>query len=74
METVKIKNILEDVKQSYQSWSEFMEQEVNFWKVEKDWHTKLHCARVLLLSLIMGRLNHLCIHRTGGTGNGSGVP
>lgn len=35
--------------------------EVDFWKVEKDWHTKPHCARVLLLALIMGRLNHLCI-------------
>ena len=61
METARIENVLEDVKQPYKRWSEFMEQEVDFWKVEKDWHTKPHCARVLLLALIMGRLNHLCI-------------
>lgn len=61
METPRMENVLEDVKQPYKSWSEFMEQEIDFWKVEKDWHTKSHCARVLLLALIMGRLNHLRI-------------
>ena len=61
MKTLRMENVLEDVKRSYKKWSEFMEQEVDFWKVEKDWHTKPHCARVLLLALIMGRLNHLCI-------------
>ena len=47
METNRIEKVLEDIKQHYKSWSEFMEQEVDFWKVEKDWHTKPHCARVL---------------------------
>ena len=61
MKTIRMEDVLEDVKQSYKCWSEFMEQEVDFWKVEKDWHTKPHCARVLLLTLIMGRLNHLCV-------------
>lgn len=61
METPRIEDALEDVKQLYKSWSEFMEQEVDFWKVEKDWHTKPHCARVLFLALIMGRFNHLRI-------------
>lgn len=61
MEMTRIENVLEDVEQTYKSWSEFMGREIDFWKVEKDWHTKSHCARVLLLALIMGRLNHLRI-------------
>lgn len=54
-------DVLVDVKQLYKRWSEFMEQKVDFWKVEKDWHTKAHCSRVLLLALMMGRMNRLCI-------------
>lgn len=45
METTRIEEVLEDIKQHYKSWSEFMEQEVDFWKVEKDWHTN-HIAPV----------------------------
>lgn len=55
---MQIEDVLEGVKMPYKGWTEFMEREVDFWKVEKDWHTKPHCFRVLLLSLILGRLNH----------------
>lgn len=55
---MQIEDVLEDVKIPYKSWSAFMEQKVDFWKAEKDWHTKPHCSRVLLLSLVLGRLNH----------------
>ena len=61
MEAIKTEDVLVDVKQLYKRWSEFMEQKVDFWKVEKDWHTKAHCSRVLLLALMMGRMNRLCI-------------
>ena len=33
METTRIEEVLEDIKQHYKSWSEFMEQEVDFCKV-----------------------------------------
>lgn len=59
METIRMEDALEAVKQPYQSWSAFMEQKVDFWKVEKDWHTKPHCSRVLLLALLLGRLKNL---------------
>ena len=59
METIRIKDALEHIKQSYQRWSAFMEQKVDFWKVEKDWHTKPHCSRVLLLALLLGKLKNL---------------
>lgn len=61
MKKIRLEDALRDVKQLYKSWSEFMVQEVDFWKVEKDWHTKPHCARVLLLALILGRIHHLDI-------------
>lgn len=59
MGNIEIKGVLEEVRPLYKKWFGFMEQEIDIWKVEKDWHTKPHCSRVLLLALILGRLNHL---------------
>lgn len=52
-------DLLEGVRQRYIVWSEFMEKQVEFWKVEGSWHTKPHCARVLLLALLLGKQHHL---------------
>ena len=55
----RIESALENIEQLYRSWSELMEKKTDFWKTGKDWHTKSHCSRVLLLVLIIGKLKNL---------------
>ena len=52
-------NILDEpncqpIKESYERWYKYMEQNVVFWLPDSEWHTKSHCARVLLLALLIG--------------------
>ncbi|OAK75747.1 HD domain-containing protein [Lederbergia galactosidilytica] len=42
------------IKKSYEQWFTFMEENVEFWLPDSEWHTKTHCARVLLLVLLIG--------------------
>lgn len=54
-----LSNILDDpiyqpIKEPYEQWYAFMEKNIEFWLPESEWHTKIHCARVLLLSLLIG--------------------
>lgn len=44
----------EPIKEPYERWYTFMEKNVDFWLPESEWHTKAHCARVLLLALLIG--------------------
>lgn len=59
MKMAKIESALKNIEQFYRSWSELMEKKIDFWKAGKDWHTKSHCSRVLLLVLIIGKLKKL---------------
>lgn len=42
------------IKKRYERWYQFMDQNVEFWLPDSEWHTKAHCARVLLLALYIG--------------------
>ncbi|MDN4494410.1 HD domain-containing protein [Ureibacillus aquaedulcis] len=42
------------IKKPYEQWYTFMEEKIEFWLPESEWHTKTHCARVLLLALLIG--------------------
>lgn len=46
--------VCQPIKESYERWYKFMEQNVEFWLPDSKWHTKEHCARVLLLALLIG--------------------
>ncbi len=46
--------ICQPIKKPYERWYKFMEQNVVFWLPDSVWHTKAHCARVLLLVLLIG--------------------
>lgn len=59
-----LSNILDDpiyqpIKAPYEQWYAFMEKNIEFWLPESEWHTKTHCARVLLLSLLIGHQKDL---------------
>jgi len=61
---MSLTNILNDpvcqpIKKPYELWYKFMEQNVEFWLPDSEWHTKAHCARVLLLALLIGHQNGL---------------
>lgn len=45
--------ICQPVKERYKDWYEFMEKNVEFSFIDSEMHTKYHCARVLLLALII---------------------
>ncbi|ULT58245.1 HD domain-containing protein [Neobacillus drentensis] len=52
-------NVLNDpacqpIKKVYERWFTFMEETIEFWLPNSVWHTKTHCARVLLLALLIG--------------------
>ncbi|MGK9184745.1 HD domain-containing protein [Priestia filamentosa] len=54
-----LENILDDpnfklIKKPYERWYQYMEKNVEFWLPDSEWHTKTHCARVLLLALLIG--------------------
>ncbi len=36
-----------------------MEENIEFWLPDSEWHTKTHCARVLLLALVIGHQKSL---------------
>ena len=42
------------IKKCYERWYTFMEEKVEFWLPDSEWHTKTHSARVLLHALIIG--------------------
>ncbi|RJS56769.1 HD domain-containing protein [Bacillus subtilis] len=46
--------VYKPIKKPYEIWHKFMEQNVEFWLPESEWHTKTHCARVLFLALLIG--------------------
>lgn len=46
-------DISQSVREDYGRWKDFMEKDVSFWLPDSVIHTKQHCARVLLLCLIM---------------------
>ncbi|MBU3174585.1 HD domain-containing protein, partial [Clostridium estertheticum] len=53
-----LENILDNptcqpVAERYKKWYEFMEKNVEFSFIDSEMHTKHHCARVLLLALII---------------------
>ncbi|OLS39077.1 hypothetical protein BTR25_13140 [Bacillus sp. MRMR6] len=55
-----LNNIVNDpayqpIKKSYERMVTFMEEKVEFWLPDSEWHTKTHCARVLLLALLIGQ-------------------
>lgn len=57
-------NVLNDsayqpIRKTYEQWYIFMEETIEFWLPESEWHTKTHCARVLLLVLILGHQKDL---------------
>lgn len=54
LENVLNEPICQPIKKRYELWFKFMEKNVEFWLPESEWHTKSHCARVLLLSLLIG--------------------
>lgn len=43
------------VAERYTQWYEFMEKKVEFSFIDSEMHTKYHCARVLLLALVIGQ-------------------
>jgi hypothetical protein len=51
--------ICQPIKKPYERWYKFMEQNVEFWLPNSEWHTKTHCARVLLLALLIGHQKDL---------------
>lgn len=53
------KPIFQPIKKPYEHWYTFMEEKVEFWLPDSEWHTKNHCARVLLLALLIGHKKNL---------------
>lgn len=53
LEQVMNDPICQPVAMRYKKWYEFMEQNIEFWLKDSVKHTKDHCARVLLLALVM---------------------
>ena len=53
LEQVMNHSICQPVSTHYKKWCEFMEQNIDFWLKDSVQHTKEHCARVLLLALVI---------------------
>lgn len=45
--------IPEQVRDDYEKWNSFLENEVDFWLKDSEKHTKEHCSRVLLFCLLI---------------------
>lgn len=45
--------IPEQVKDDYEKWNTFLENEIDFWLKTSEKHTKEHCSRVLLFCLLI---------------------
>ena len=54
LSTILDKPVCQPIKEPYERWYTFMEQNVEFWLPDSEWHTKTHCVRVLLLALLIG--------------------
>ena len=54
LEKVMNDPICQPAKERYEVWFEFMMQNIEFRLLDSTQHTKEHCARVLLLALIIG--------------------
>jgi hypothetical protein len=46
--------VCQPIKKPYERWHKFMEEKIEFWLPDSEWHTKAHSARVLLLALLIG--------------------
>ncbi len=46
--------VCQPIKNPYERWYKFMEEKIEFWLPDSEWHTKAHSARVLLLTLLIG--------------------
>ncbi len=55
----ELEPVLAAVKSRYIQWAAIMYEQVDFWKTELEKHTKGHCARVLLLSLLLADMHGL---------------
>lgn len=53
LEQVMNSSICQSVAIHYKKWYEFMEKNIDFWLKDSVKHTKEHCARVLLLALVI---------------------
>jgi hypothetical protein len=51
--------VCQPIKKRYERWYTFMEKNIEFWLPNSEWHTKSHCARVLLLALLIGHQKDL---------------
>ncbi|WP_277587071.1 HD domain-containing protein [Psychrobacillus antarcticus] len=51
--------LCQPIKKNYEVWYKFMEENIEFWLPDSEWHTKTHCARVLLLALVIGHQKSL---------------
>lgn len=51
--------ICQPIKKPYEKWYTFMDENIEFWLPDSEWHTKTHCARVLLLALLIGYQKNL---------------
>ena len=47
------------IKDCYEKWLDFMGDHVDFWLKDSEVHTKLHCARVMLYALMIGKERNL---------------
>ena len=52
--TILNEPICQPIKKRYELWSKFMEENVEFWLPDSEWHAKAHSGRVLLLALLIG--------------------
>ncbi len=46
--------VCQPIKKVYERWYTFMEENIEFWLPNSEWHTKAHSARVLILALLIG--------------------
>ena len=51
--------VLKLIFNRYTRWFEFMNEKVVFWLQDSEFHTKSHCARVLLYALMIGEQKQL---------------
>ena len=52
-------DISPEVKESFRHWHKFMTENVCFWLKDSEIHTKRHCSRVLLYSLMIAKQMNL---------------
>lgn len=47
------------IKKYYEPWLNIMEENLEFWMKNSEKHTKMHCARVMLYALLIGKERNL---------------